>query len=78
MLFGVLSGAVEPVGGLIAVAFFRIAEFIAPFLLSFAAGAMIFVAIKELVPESILKSRLIATLAFLLGFILMTALDICL
>lgn len=76
--FGVLSGAVEPIGGLIAVVFFRIAEFIAPFLLSFAAGAMIFVAIKELVPESIIKSKLIATLAFLLGFILMTALDICL
>ena len=76
--FGVLPGVVEPVGGLIAVAFFRLAKFIAPFLLSFAAGAMIFVAIKELVPESILKSKLIATLAFLLGFILMTSLDICL
>lgn len=75
---GVLSGVIEPMGGLLAIAFFWLAKFVAPILLSFAAGAMIFVAIKELIPESVLKSKLIATLAFLSGFILMTALDICL
>lgn len=77
-LLGVLSGLVEPIGGAAAIAFFGIAKYLSPFLLSFAAGAMIFVAIKELVPESILKAKLTATLAFLFGFMLMTALDICL
>lgn len=75
---GVLSGLIEPIGGFAAIAFFGIAKYVSPFLLSFAAGAMIFVAIKELVPESILKAKLTATLAFLFGFMLMTALDICL
>lgn len=78
-LMGVLSGAVEPVfGGLTVIA----ASFIVPampYLLSFAAGAMIYVAVEELIPEmSQGKHSNAGVLMFALGFTVMMALDVAL
>ncbi len=76
---GVLSGAVEPLGALIT--FFAAAVFIPamPYLLSFAAGAMFYVVIVELVPEfSENKGSFWGMIFFVLGFTLMMALDVAL
>ncbi|MCR4647953.1 MAG: ZIP family metal transporter [Lachnospiraceae bacterium] len=76
---GTLSGAVEPIGALLtifAASFFLPAM---PYLLSFAAGAMIYVVIEELIPEmSSGEHSNIGTLSFSVGFILMMALDVAL
>jgi len=75
--YGQLSGLVEPVAGVLgaaAVLFFRP---ILPYALSFAAGAMIFVVVEELIPESQYhKNTDIATLGAMLGFALMMTLDV--
>lgn len=75
--YGQLSAAVEPVAavaGALAVTFFTP---ILPYALAFAAGAMIFVVIEEVVPETQLESNAdIATLGFVLGFIVMMTLDV--
>lgn len=74
---GVLSGAVEPIAGLITI---LLASFIVPFmplLLGFAAGAMIYVVVEELIPEmSEGNHSNFATLAFMFGFAGMMILDI--
>ncbi len=49
-----------------------------PFLLAFAAGAMIAVAARELLPESIQENKNLATLGLIAGFILMMVLDVAL
>lgn len=76
---GVLSGAVEPVGALatmFAAGFFLPAM---PYLLSFAAGAMLYVVVEELIPEmSQGKHSNIGVIMFALGFTLMMALDVAL
>lgn len=78
-LYGVLSGVVEPVGGalmLFASAFIAPAM---PVLLSFAAGAMIYVVVEELVPGSAAGEHSdIGTLFFAFGFSLMMTLDVAL
>ncbi|MBR4579881.1 MAG: ZIP family metal transporter [Lachnospiraceae bacterium] len=78
-LDGVLSGAVEPVGALLtilAAGFFVPAM---PYLLSFAAGAMMYVVVEELIPEmSEGKHTNIGVIMFAVGFTLMMALDVAL
>ena len=78
-LDGVLSGAVEPVGALLtilAAGFFVPAM---PYLLSFAAGAMMYVVVEELIPEmSEGKHSNIGVIMFAVGFTLMMALDVAL
>lgn len=74
-LGGVLSGAVEPLAGLLAVLLAVAAAPLLPWLLSFAAGAMLYVVVEELVPQA--HSRA-GTCAFLLGFVLMMVLDVAL
>ncbi len=76
---GTLSGAVEPIGALLTI--FAASFFIPvmPYLLSFAAGAMVYVVIEELIPEmSSGNHSNIGTLTFSVGFILMMALDVAL
>ena len=76
-LYGMLSGIVEPIGALLVI--FASGFFIPlmPYLLSFAAGAMIYVVVEELIPEmSEGKHSNVGTISFALGFILMMALDI--
>ena len=72
---GVLSGVVEPVGGAAALALSAAVGAVLPYVLAFAAGAMVYVAVRELIPES----RGVAGTVFLaLGFAVMMALDMAL
>lgn len=76
-LFGVLSGAVEPVGAIVALLFSRLVVPIMPYMLSFAGGAMIYVVCEELIPEmkENAKSKL-GIFMLSLGFCVMLALDV--
>jgi ZIP family zinc transporter len=75
--YGQLSGVVEPVSGVIGAGAVLLARPILPYALSFAAGAMIFVVVEELIPESQSGEHTdIATLGVILGFIVMMILDI--
>ena len=78
-LKGALSGAVEPLGALLMI--FAAGFFVPmmPYLLSFAAGAMIYVVVEELIPEmSAGNHSNIGTITFAFGFVLMMALDVAL
>lgn len=78
-LYGVLSGIVEPLGALLTIALSRYLLPAMPYLLSFAAGAMIYVVIEELIPESAQGSHSnIGTIGFAIGFAIMMALDVAL
>ena len=76
---GALSGVVEP---LAAIATMLLASWLAPVLpvtLAFAAGAMLYVVVEELIPESAAGSHSnIGTIGFALGFVLMMILDVAL
>ena len=74
-----LSGAVEPVGALLTVLFAGALVPVMPYLLSFAAGAMIYVVVEELIPETAAGEHSnVGVLTFSLGFTLMMALDVAL
>lgn len=78
-LLGVLSGAVEPVFGAITVVLASLIVPAMPYLLSFAAGAMLYVVVEELIPEmSAGEHSNIGVIAFAIGFSLMMALDVAL
>ena len=78
-LYGALSGIVEPIAAIITIAAASIVIPILPYLLSFAAGAMIYVVIEELLPEASTGSHSnIATIWFSVGFLLMMILDVAL
>jgi ZIP family zinc transporter len=77
--YGQLSGIVEPVAGFIGAYAVVIFRPILPYALSFAAGAMIFVVVEELIPESQLEKHSdIATFGSLIGFTVMMILDVAL
>jgi ZIP family zinc transporter len=77
--YGQLSGVVEPVAGVIGAGAVIIMRPILPYALAFAAGAMIFVVVEELIPESQqAKNTDTATLGAILGFTLMMLLDVAL
>lgn len=76
---GALSGAVEPVFGILAVLIAGTAAGILPWLLSFAAGAMLYVVVEELIPEAHLGTHShVGTASVLAGFFVMMLLDILL
>lgn len=76
---GVLSGAVEPVGAVLTILFAGLFLPVMPYLLSFAAGAMIYVVVEELIPEmSEGEHSNIGVLMFSVGFTLMMTLDVAL
>ena len=76
---GVLSGAVEPVFGGLTVLVAGLVVPAMPYLLSFAAGAMLYVVVEELIPEiSAGKHSNVGVIAFALGFSVMMALDVAL
>ena len=78
-LFGVLSGIVEPIAAAVTVLAAGFVVPIMPYLLAFAAGAMMYVVVEELIPEmSEGKHSNWATIAFSLGFVLMMILDVTL
>ncbi|HAK89159.1 MAG TPA: ZIP family metal transporter [Nitrospiraceae bacterium] len=75
--YGQLSGIVEPIAGVIGAAAVLISKPILPYALSFAAGAMIFVVVEELIPESQRGGNTdIATMGAILGFAVMMVLDV--
>ena len=78
-LYGALSGIVEPIGSLLTILAAGIVIPILPYLLSFAAGAMVYVVVEELIPEmSAGKHSNIGTISFALGFAGMMILDVAL
>ncbi len=77
--YGQLSGLVEPVAGVIGAAAVIVMRPILPYALAFAAGAMIFVVVEELIPEAQLdRDTDVATVGAMVGFALMMALDVAL
>lgn len=77
--YGTLSGIVEPIFGGLTVILTSLVVPILLYLLSFAAGAMIYVVVEELIPESqVGKNSNIGTLGFAFGFIIMMILDVVL
>lgn len=77
--FGALSGAVEPVMAVIGILLSTVLTPIMPWLLAFSAGAMIYVVIEELLPESKEKTNSkISTWGFIAGFVIMMILDVAL
>ena len=78
-LYGVLSGAVEPLGALLMIGLTSLLTPVLPYILSFAAGAMIYVVVEELIPESQAEPHTnIGTIGVALGFALMMILDVAL
>ena len=78
-LYGTLSGAVEPIGAILTILLAGILVPVLPYALSFAAGAMVYVVVEELIPEmSVGKHSNIGTILFAVGFTLMMTLDVAL
>jgi ZIP family zinc transporter len=76
-MWGQLSGAVEPLAAMLGVGLVMIATPLLPYLLAFAAGAMIYVVVEEVIPESQREGHTDkATLGLMFGFVLMMALDV--
>lgn len=77
--YGAMSAVVEPIAAVIGAAFVLSMTAILPYALAFAAGAMIFVVVEELIPESQTHNNTdIATLSLMLGFVVMMVLDVSL
>ncbi len=76
---GALSGIVEPIGGLLVILLASVFTPIMPFMLTFAAGAMLYVVVEELIPEASEGDHSnVGTIGFALGFTLMMLLDVLL
>jgi ZIP family zinc transporter len=77
--YGQLSAIVEPVAGVVGAVAVMHMQPLLPYALAFAAGAMIYVVVEEVIPETQLdKYTDIATLGFIGGFIVMMVLDVAL
>jgi len=77
--YGQLSGMVEPLGGVLGAAAIQLAKPCLPYALAFAAGAMIYVVVQELIPESHASGNpRLASIGFMVGFIIMMSLDVAL
>lgn len=78
-LYGVLSGVVEPIAAVITIFLSAYVEGILPYMLAFAAGAMIYVVVEELIPEAAEGEQSdIGTIGFAVGFLLMMIMDVAL
>lgn len=76
---GALSGIVEPLGAIAAIMLASLVTPILPYMLAFAAGAMLYVVVEELIPETSQgKHSNLGTIAFALGFAVMMVLDVAL
>ncbi len=77
--YGFMSGVVEPIGALITILLTSVVQPILPYILSFAAGAMIYVVVEELIPEAQAEPHSnIGTIGAAIGFALMMVLDVAL
>ena len=78
-LYGTLSGIVEPIGAIITILLTNTVISILPYLLAFSAGAMIYVVVEELIPESHSGEHSnMGTIGVAIGFVVMMILDIAL
>ena len=77
-LFGAASGIVEPIATIITILLTSIVVPVLPYFLAFAAGAMFYVVINELIPKTNKDNGTLGTLGFTIGFLLMMILDITL
>ena len=78
-LYGTLSGIVEPIAALVTILLTSVTRPLLPYLLSFAAGARLYVVVEELIPEaSEGKHSDVGTIGFAVGFIIMMVLDVAL
>jgi len=78
-IYGSMSGIVEPIAGVLGALLVLKMRFLLPFLLSFAAGAMIYVVVEEIIPESQTnKKKDLMALFTILGFLIMMVLDVML
>ncbi|MFR7591885.1 MAG: ZIP family metal transporter [Longibaculum sp.] len=78
-VYGMLSGIVEPIGAILTILLSKLVIPILPYLLAFAAGAMLYVVVEELIPEaSEGEHSNIATIGFAIGFVVMMVLDVAL
>jgi len=78
-LYGSLSGIVEPIASIITLLLTKLVVPILPYFLSFAAGAMIYVVVEELIPEAQMGEHTdISTIGVSIGFIIMMILDVAL
>ena len=79
LLYGILSGIVEPIAAFITILLLNIIVPLLPYLLSFAAGAMIYVVMEELVPEMHkAKKSVLGVVGVTIGFVLMMVMDMAL
>ena len=77
--YGQLSAVVEPIAGVAGVLAVTLAQPLLPYALAFAAGAMIFVVVEELIPESQRGGYAdLATMSLMVGFAVMMTLDVAL
>lgn len=78
-VIGTLSGVVEPIGAILTVLLASLVLPILPYLLAFAAGAMMYVVVEELIPETQQGTHSnVGTIGFAIGFLLMMTLDVLL
>ena len=78
-IMGTLSGVVEPIGALVTILCAKVLVPIVPYMLAFAAGAMIYVVVEELIPESAQGEHSdMGTMGFAVGFLIMMILDVTL
>lgn len=78
-LLGTLSGIVEPIGALVTILLTNAVVPVLPYLLSFAAGAMMYVVVEKLIPESQSGEHTnIGTVGVVIGFVIMMILDVAL
>lgn len=78
-LCGTASGIVEPIGAIITIALTSFVVPILPYFLSFAAGAMVYVVVEELIPEAQEGEHSnIGTIGVAIGFVIMMVLDVAL
>ena len=78
-LYGAASGIVEPLGAAVTILLASYIVPVLPYLLAFAAGAMIYVVVEELIPESAEGEHSnVGTIGFAVGFLIMMILDVVL
>lgn len=77
-IYGILSGIVEPIATVITIWLTSIVVPLLPYFLAFAAGAMFYVVINELIPETNKNDGVLGTMGFTIGFLLMMILDVSL
>lgn len=78
-LYGTLSGVVEPIAAAITLVLASFINPLLPYMLSFAAGAMVYVVVEELIPEASQGEHSnVATIGFAIGFVIMMVLDVAL